>query len=363
MNTYQKDIYNHILEDIVSGKLAVGSKLPTETALSKLHSTNRMNAHYALKKLEERGILWRNKRHGTYVGKVPNIVTLGELKCVNAKRVCIINNNLECNNSLHWNYRIVRCFEQGLDKYDVEIVHRDTSRVDSYDSLHKCIQEVASEGYNALLIVSDYLTDKILSEHPELLFKFHNNVFMYNRGTSLLNEWPYSTVSVNLFNEGVMAAEYLIGKGYENIVYVYKDKDRFWTKERYRGLEYGLMRGSEGKIKPVKLIFDEYEKDEFKFEEIIKLDNVAAVGANDKLGVGVMEFMAEKGYKAGSAYGLMGFDDDPRYRGYNLTTISPPLEAIGEELARQIVNCLDNKGSDKTMQMKIDSKLVCRETC
>ncbi len=359
MNLFQEKIYNSILEDILKGRLPLGSKLPTETALSKTHCTNRMNAHFAIKKLEEHGILWRNKRQGTFVGKIPNTLRIGELKCVNTRRVCILNT---CNNAIHWNERIVSAFNKGIEGANIEPIYRDGTELTTYDELLSYIKRIATEGYNAILVVSETFTDSIIKDHPELLFKFHNNVFIFNRGTSVFSDWPFNVVSLNMFGEGVLAAEYLIEKGYEKVVYFAPNMKLYWAKERCRGLEFGLIRETDGKVSLLKMGYD-YHNPDFDIRGLVSGQKTALVASNDRGAAKLLEYSKEKGLKAGKDFGLMGFDDNSIFRGENITTITPPLEEIGLELATQITNSLDGKNTNKIISISISSKVTPRETC
>ena len=69
----------------------------------------------------------------------------------------------------------------------------------------------------------------------------------------------------------------------------------------------------------------------------------AVVAANDEIAAGICDAAALKKIIPGTDFGLIGFDDNSKYRKYNLTSISPPLEKIGVKLAELVIDNLDNR--------------------
>ena len=360
MNIHQEKIYNHLLNEIISGKLRHNKRIPTENELSKMFNTNRMNAHSAVKELERFGILRRNKRQGSFVNRIPSPITTGELKSVNTRRVCVLNHNRASVCKIHWNERIINAFKEKMKEKKIEVIFKDISHLNSKEDFVENVKDIAEEGYNSLLIVLDDFVDNIITENPEILFHFHNNVFIFNRGSGVWHEWPYNVVSINPFREGVIAAEYLLRQGYENIIYFKSEYDFYWINERARGLQFGLWRESEGKIRANVL-----DMREEILINIIKSSNkkYAVVAQNDEEAANIFKCAVEHGLKPGRDFGLIGFDDNINYRDYKLTTVSPPLEKVGNQLAELVVNSFNEKENDKISTIRINSELIIRNTC
>jgi DNA-binding LacI/PurR family transcriptional regulator/DNA-binding transcriptional regulator YhcF (GntR family) len=361
MNIYQEKIYNHLLKRITTGRLPRNERIPTENELGRMFGTNRMNAHLAVKELERFGVLRRNKRQGTFVHKIPTSITVGELKSVNTRRVCVLNHNTPQVSKIHWNERIVNTLK--AEKNKIEMVFKDISHLNSQKELCDFIKKIAEDGYNSLIIVSDDFIDNIVSEHPEVFFKFHNNVFIFDRGTDHWHDWPYNVVSVNLFREGVIAAEYLLQSGYKKIIYAKRSENSYWQNERERGLQFGLLRGSDGKVQAD--IFKIADKLEGKiFDETEKSnEKCAIVASNDEIASHIFQKGTEQNLKAGIDFGLLGFDDNAKFLEFNLTTISPPLEKIGTKLAELVIKNLNSKKNGEISKICIDSELIIRKTC
>lgn len=363
MNIYQEKIYNHLLEDIVAGKLPRDKRIPTENELGQMFDTNRMNAHFAVKELERFGVLRRNKRQGTFVNKVPASITIGELKSVNTRRVCVLNHNKPRISKIHWNERIIDAFEVEIQKNKIDMVFKDISNLNSREEFGDFIKKIVEEGYNSLIIVSDDFINSIILEHPEILFQFHNNVFIFDRGTNHWHNWPYNIVSVNLFREGVIAAEYLLQKDYEKIIYVKGTENYYWEDERECGLQFGLLRESGNKIKAE--LFESNVMLEYQVFDKVKDINqkCAVVARNDEVAARIFQRAVELNLEPGVDFGLLGFDDNAKYRELNLTTISPPLGRIGSKLAELVINNINGENKGEISTICIDSELIIRKTC
>jgi DNA-binding LacI/PurR family transcriptional regulator len=365
MNASQEKIYNYLLDNIADGKFGEDARIPTESELSKSFGTNRMNAHFAIKELERFGVLRRNKKQGTFVSRVPRPYSLGELKSVTTRRVCVLNH---CNPNfqhIHWNDRIMSALENVLEAESIEMVYRDISGLNGLEEYRHLLEELVCEGCNALLIVADNDLESVIEQHPEIFFEFHNNVFIFDRGISNWLDWPYNVVSVNVFGDSVMVADYLLSKGLSNISFCrVSGFESFWLRERQRGLEFGFKRGSGGKAKLNVLEFAEGDESFIKtIKQKAKPEPAVLIAPNDEIAAVIIDIAASHSLTAGKDFLLISFDDNLKYREYNLTTVSPALEKIGRRLGEMIQKNINNEKSGETVCIKIDSELIIRETC
>jgi len=67
---------------------------------------------------------------------------------------------------------------------------------------------------------------------------------------------------------------------------------------------------------------------------------------NDDTAYVVLDLASKHGQEAGADFGLVGFDDDPHSYVVGLTTVRPPVEAMGEEAGHLLLRALaqDKKG-------------------
>ena len=69
-----KKIYHFIKEQIESGRLRIGDRLPTEKELSEQFSVSRITSKRALVELEQEGLITRTRGKGSFVAdKKPSI--------------------------------------------------------------------------------------------------------------------------------------------------------------------------------------------------------------------------------------------------------------------------------------------------
>ncbi|MFA6102614.1 MAG: substrate-binding domain-containing protein [Victivallaceae bacterium] len=368
MNLSQEKIYNYLLDNIAEGKFGENARIPTESELSKSFDTNRMNAHFAIKELERFGILRRNKKQGTFVNRVPRPYSFGELKSVTTRRVCVLNHCNPLFQHIHWNDRIMSALESVLKAESIEMVYRDISGINELEDYRRLLKELVCEGCNALLIVADQDLETVISQYPEIFFEFHNDVFIFDRGISNWLDWPYNIVSVNVFGDSVMVADYLLSKGLNNVIFCRRAGfESFWLRERLRGLEFGFKRGSGGnrKLKVLEIIKDgkSFAKGNDCFIKELESKSVVLIAQNDEVAALIVDIAKSHSLTAGKDFMLISFDDNSKYREYNLTTVSPSLEKIGRRLGEMIKKNINNENSGETVCIKIDSELIVRETC
>jgi LacI family transcriptional regulator len=89
-------------------------------------------------------------------------------------------------------------------------------------------------------------------------------------------------------------------------------------------------------------------------------DSWGVVAANDHAGHGLFRAAVEAGLKPGRDFGLIGFDDFSQSRLLGMTSMRPPLEEMGEEAARLLIQSLEGK---RTMtEVWLRSQLKQRES-
>lgn len=88
------------------------------------------------------------------------------------------------------------------------------------------------------------------------------------------------------------------------------------------------------------------------------LEAEGVIAINDEVAIGFMEAAAKAGHVAGTDYAIIGFDDVPSARANHLTTMRPPLDAMGEEAARLIIQSI--QGSRNGQKISLHSQLIAR---
>jgi len=88
------------------------------------------------------------------------------------------------------------------------------------------------------------------------------------------------------------------------------------------------------------------------------LASSGVIAINDNTALGVMDMAESRSLQPGTDFGLLGFDDIPEASERGLTSVRPPLEAMGEEAARMLMRSL--QGDAVNMQACLHSTVVRR---
>ena len=85
---------------------------------------------------------------------------------------------------------------------------------------------------------------------------------------------------------------------------------------------------------------------------------VGVIAPNDAIAYAVLDAAAASGLSVGRDFGLLGFDDDAGSCAAGMTTVRPPVEAMGEEAARLLLRAL--AGDNKGLRLCLRSHLIPR---
>ena len=359
MNAEQYKIYSYLIGEMVQGRLAFNSRIEPEIELGKRFDTSRMNAHRAIKQLERRGIVRRNRQEGTIVNRRITAALARELKGDVVKRIGVIRSR-NLFEYLHWNDSLLAGLEPELLENGFSLEYVTMDGIDTREKLKAELKRLADDGFSAFILSIRGPDDRFFMDNADILFQYHRNIFVYQSGAEDWAQWPFHTVTVNLFGEGRVAAEYLLEYGYDRIAYCTCDPTpRHWSQERQKGLSFGLRRCSDGKIAPEYWVGQEVIHDNF----LAGGKSHVLVGANDQSAALIVDHFRERGLEPGRDFHILGFDDNINFRHYDLTTVAPPHREIGRQLARLILDHTDIDAQyNMTCYLKIDSQIIKRQT-
>ncbi|MDN5341145.1 MAG: hypothetical protein PWP28_20 [Oceanotoga sp.] len=161
------------------------------------------------------------------------------------------------------------------------------------------------------------------------------------------SEIQIDSVSIDNYNSGLKAVEYLYKKGHKKILFITGDKTIYSFSERKKAfIDYAY------KKKDLDIYF---EKGGYKAEHGYNAtkkylederDRVTAIFyTNDWQAMGGIKCLHEKGIKIPEEISVMGFDDD-FYSAYTypaLTTIAQPRTEIGVNAANLLIERIENR--------------------
>lgn len=176
---------------------------------------------------------------------------------------------------------------------------------------------------------------------------------------------------------GYQAAQHLLRKGYRRLTFLAPYAEG-WLTERIEG-SYDAVRHARLpletlQIRPNQPIEPIYHPERvmetfYGVAQQIFQDARASSGSgaaepwgiitpNDHTAYLVLKAAAEQGKTAGIDYGLIGFDDDFRSCSLGLSTVRPPIEAMGTEAGQLLLRSLQSKSSG--LQVRLRSNVIPR---
>ena len=222
------------------------------------------------------------------------------------------------------------------------------------------IQEIANEeGYNLLICQSDESYEAEIKNIKSLLNSRVDGIIMsvtketsqyghitqlrdkgipivlFNRTTDI----PHiSKVRVDDYEATYKMTEYLISKGYKNIVYIAGPKNLMMSINRLKGFK-DAMYVKKMELFPHSIIHGDFsiENGYKRTEEILKSTRPDAIFCScDNVAFGVIKYLKEKGIRVPEDIAVAGYTDEPFAALVDppLTTIRQPIPEIGRTAAR-----------------------------
>ena len=364
MTPASREICDYLLNGILRGEYVVNGELPTEVALARTFKVSRMSAHFAVKTLEQHGVVRRRKRSGTVVARHPSPPVARQIRAAVTRRVHVVS-SFEAPVRLHWNESTLREIESFLAEQGYAVTHLGPPSPLTREALREQLKGLSEEGSTALVLMPTAVESSFLIENTDLIFQYHRNVYLFDRGDTPVERWPFNVVSLDPFGEGVMAGEFLESLGYRRTAFWETESGtRYWSAERFRGLRMGVQRASEAQRSPERWLHASAGGAAEVCRRLAAGPGPwAVVAVNDQHAAILLDHARAMGLEAPRDFGLIGFDDDPRVRAHNITTVAPPTERIGRELARLVCRKAGEPDEPAVHIVKAPSRLVVRGTC
>ncbi|BDI32361.1 hypothetical protein CCAX7_44120 [Capsulimonas corticalis] len=241
-------------------------------------------------------------------------------------------------------------------------------------SIHNGIAAVRADGADAIAVVgfcdapnvSDEIVRAVDIENVPLVYISWHEV-----------QPPLAQVFYDNSFAGYQAAQHLLRQGYQRLIFMVPFADA-WITDRIQGARTairhaGLPEETLRLYSPESTTLEPYDRpiaptrmydlsQSFFTKEWEPLrrgpEPYGVIAPNDDTAFTVMDVAAEHGWTPGRDFGLVGFDDDPRSCARGLTTVRPPIEAMGEEAGRLLLRAL--QGDKNGQSVRLRSHLIPR---
>jgi DNA-binding LacI/PurR family transcriptional regulator len=356
----QNRIFSHILEEILAGRIVPEQRLPTEVEYAGLFSTTRMNAHFALRKLEQAGIIERKRRSGSFLRTSVAHQEILSLAQSLTKRYCILASPPDF--KIHWNESSLEELETSLAADGSESVFRELPEPLSRELLGEILAKAEADVFGGIILLPSAASIRVFSENPDLFISPRREFFLFDNDSGRMGNWQFHSLRLDTFGEGVAAGQFLARKNPEKIVFMQAHTVKsLWMEKRFAGLKAGFksVTGSSDNVEKWECESEEELASALEAVKVLR-EKTALVAQNDGLAARLIDLAKTLGMAVPEDFEIIGFDNDFKFRSYNLTTVAPPLNQVGRMLA-ELVNSARREGVCRQLVLK--SQLIVRETC
>ena len=361
MNNIIIDIYRSLLTGINNGETKPGEPLPPEIKLADAFGTNRMNAHRAVKMLEDNGLVVRKKRIGTVLSdNIDHNLIVRLIKEANRIIYVLYSSTPHW---IHWNETSFIALEKEIAQANYSVMYESIPVGGTREDYIALLNKISEAGASALVIFPDTEDSMFLQKNGDLLLDFQMPVYMLNRSGEPIPLDMVSFVSMDPFSDGITIGTMLKKHACKNIVMINEDTGQyFWGVKRYEGLLIGLQRGNGNKGLPENI--PATPNGFAKTLELVKRHrgNMVIVAVNNHYAAKFIDFAKQQGLFIPADYRLIAFDDNPLFRSYNLTSMAAPVQKIGRLFGRLICDRSWLEEYRGKVSIKVNSELVIRET-
>ena len=373
------------------GQWAVGAMLPSRRDLARQYRVSPATMERAITPLIADGTLRSDDRRGTFVAKPRGAVShaTGELVQTSpsdgyvtgrenaAKAMTIgvvgrmdIDDIAKYDQNGNWVRAIVQSLERTFSSDGKLTIFFNRIPEDGSPmvSLADAIVSAVDEGVDALVLVSLDLVPAEVDEALGVLGSHHVPVVCVLAG-ELTRPVPH--VFYDNTSAGYQAAHHLLLRGHRQISIV-APFNATWVTERLAGIRNAIDHaGFDEHALDVQLaketawVYND-DPDDLGYEYVQKAlergwqPAGALICMNDGIAFGAIRALTDIGKRLGADYAMVGFDDNPRSRTLRLTSMHPPVEAMGEEAARLLL--MELHGEPVSTQVRLRAHLIPRES-
>jgi LacI family transcriptional regulator len=184
-------------------------------------------------------------------------------------------------------------------------------------------------------------------------------------------DFPYDddiySVSVDNFEGGFKATNYLISLGHKKIAFLHGPEAARDSKARYRGYLKALEEHNIPFDKDLVLKGDFLRQSGFKAAKKLienKKMPTALFAANDQMALGAMSALKKEGYRIPEDISIIGFDNTEAssFSKPTLTTIMQPIFEMGSLAAKTLISLINGKTPEKKRYL-LKTRLIERQSC
>lgn len=358
-NTGKQLKYFQLMEDlkeqILSGRIQAGEKLPSENELSAAYQISRQTVRKALSMLQSAGYIYAEHGRGTFCSKLARHTHT-------SKNIAVVTTYL----SDYIFPRVIQGIDSVLTAKGYSIILKNTRNSRTQEA--RCLEELLQKDIDGIIVEPS--KSQVYCNHMNLYRKLDEYqipyVFIQGYFSQLKDK---SHVLMDDCKGGYLVTQYLISLGHRKIAGVFKSDD-MQGQNRHKG--YALALREAGIPYNPDLVVWYYTEDRkiHPYESIREISKTpgcmdAVVCYNDQTALAVIRALRENGLRIPEDISVTGYDNSriADQEGLQLTTIAHPQEKLGEMAAELLLELMQNGGNAENKLVQIEPELVIGNSC
>lgn len=355
--------YNQLIDWISNERMPVNSYLPAERELAEKFETSRVTIRQALDRLEEEGIVKREKNKRPLIMEIPVIDGEGTVPVPAPNKTGLIGfysavaftEVMSQTNDLT---NIVGTVITNLEKAGRHVAYVNTHLKDL--GKESIWQSLVPNGLAGLFI-----------QPPNGIFSVELGRMINQQDSPVVlidgyaDGFDVNASSVDLDNTAGVSSivEYLASLGHQKIAFLTQNLDAVWVHQRRSGYQKGMAG-----ITSLETIWTMPENhleasQTSKIISEIKQEGITAVVTdNDGLAIEMKHLAIQEGLDVPGDLSIIGFDDNTHAMEERLTTVSHMAWEIAEKATEIMLKLLNNPNSNLIFRERITPKLIIRDS-
>ena len=332
-------LMEELKEDILSGRIRAGEKLPSENQLSEKYHISRHTVRKALSILSQEGYIVAEHGRGTFCSQ-----RMSHLK--KSKNIAVITTYI----SDYIFPRLIQGMDKALTENGYSIILKNTANSRTKEA--KVLEDILTKDIDGLII--EPAKSQIICRHTNLyaLLDQYQIPYVFIQGVySQLQDKPH--ILMDDCRGGYLVTKYLLDTGHRNLLGIFKADD-FQGQERHKGYVKALQEAG-FPYDPDRVIWFHTEDRKTKpgimtkylLEKGVEADGIVCY--NDQIAVSVIQTLREMGINVPEDISVTGYDNSVMAGGdISLTTIAHPQEKLGEMAAELLLEKIRDIPEEKS---------------